>query len=60
MRATVALVEHPGGMPDREPRPVDVHGVVGQHERHALVLAQRLAEKPLLETLNERVSPAFA
>ena len=45
VRRPLAAVEHPGGVPDRQPRDVDVHLVVGQHERHALVLAELLAER---------------
>ena len=44
VRAALALVEHPGGVPDDEPALVDVHRVVGEHEAHPLVLAQGLAE----------------
>src|ERR1700704_530337 len=38
--ARFPLVEQPGGVPDRQPRQMDVHCVVGQHERYALVLAE--------------------
>jgi len=44
VRAALALVEHPGGVPDHEAALVDVHRVVGEHEADPLVLAQRLAE----------------
>src|SRR5215831_6632526 len=43
MRATLALVEQPGSVPDDEPALMDVHRVVGEHKAHPLVLAQGLA-----------------
>src|SRR6266702_1395715 len=42
--ALAALVQNPGGMPDVQARGGEVHVVVGEHEAHALVLAQGLAE----------------
>src|SRR5689334_11561167 len=39
-----ALVENPSGVPDDEAALVDVHLIVGEHEAHPLVLADRLAE----------------
>src|SRR5215469_7637340 len=42
--AAPALVEHPGGVPNHQPALVDVHIVVGEHEAHPLVFAQRLAK----------------
>src|SRR5688572_4104044 len=43
-RSAVPLVEQPCGVPDRETRRVDIERVVGEHERYALVIAERLAE----------------
>ena len=45
VQCELAAVEHPRAMPDREPRDVEVHVVVGQHESDAFVLADRLAER---------------
>src|SRR5579864_2311910 len=42
--AALALVEHPGGVPDDEAAGVQIHLVVGQHEADPLVLAERLPE----------------
>ena len=44
VRLGVALVEQPGGVPDVQAGRVQVDVVVGQHEAHALVVDQGLAE----------------
>jgi hypothetical protein len=48
-------------MPDREPRHVQVHLVVGEHEANAFVLADRLAERsPLARVVRGHVVRAPA
>src|SRR5690606_8918868 len=42
--AALALIQHPGAMPDRQAGGVQVELVVCQHETDTLVLAQRAAE----------------
>src|SRR5215472_18141087 len=44
VRAALAPIEHPGGVPDDEPALVDVNLVVGEHEPDPLVLTQGLAK----------------
>src|SRR6201999_1136892 len=39
------LVEKPGGVPDRQPRHVQIDGVVGKHEADALMFADESAER---------------
>ena len=44
-RRALPLIEQPSRVPDGKPAHVNVHGVVGQHEAHALMLAERFAER---------------
>ena len=44
MQTQLALVQHPGAMPDGKSRHVQVHLVVGQHEADAFVLTDRTPE----------------
>src|ERR1700743_3532693 len=42
--SSLAPVEEPRGMPDRQLRGMDIHRIVCQHERNALVLSNWLSE----------------
>ena len=55
-RRALALIEQPRRVPDGKPGRVDVHRVVGQHEAHALVLAERLAERLRLRAYSVAMS----
>src|SRR3546814_16978520 len=52
--AAAALIEHPGRLPDRQARGLQIAFVVGQHAADAHVSAVRLADRTTLSTLSTR------
>src|SRR3546814_11715243 len=52
--AAAALIEHPGRVPDRQARGLQIEFVVGKHEAAAPVFAERIAERLSLAPVRTR------